>query len=232
MKAISSTPMSNLIGCVFKELRYERGVDQDFVALRLGLSVSTVSKIELGNVSVTVESVYRLCELFGIDMIDFFRFIDDAKNYLDSIGVKVYVDKSLKVKAVDKRVVSYEIEKKYEDMADIILPPSAIELSRIMDMDAIFSEEILAKIKSKRIEKSGSNLVITKTHDSSYEKSEAKEDTQQDGYDLPILHIKQLYVLLEDFFAENTVPLSVQTQNNINEMYRQAELRKKNRKQN
>lgn len=230
MKAISSTPMSNLIGCVFKELRYERGVDQDFVALRLGLSVSTVSKIELGNVSITVESVYRLCELFGIDMIDFFKFIDDAKNYLDSIGVKVYVDKSLKVKGLDKRVVSYEIEKKYEGMADIILPPNAIDISRTMDMDAFFSEENIAEILS--MEKPKSNLVDNEVHDSSYKKTEAKEDTQQDVYDLPILHIKQLYILLEDFFAENTVPLSTQTQNNINEMYRRAELRKKNRKQN
>ena len=111
MKATSSTPMSNLIGCIFKHLRNERFADQELVALRLRLSVSTISKIELGNVRITVESIFRLCELFGIDMIDFFKYLNDAKEYLESRGVQVYVDRSLKVKGVDKRVVSYEIEK-------------------------------------------------------------------------------------------------------------------------
>ena len=36
---------------------------------------------------------------------------NDAKEYLESRGVQVYVDRSLEVKGVDKRVVSYEIEK-------------------------------------------------------------------------------------------------------------------------
>lgn len=111
MKATSSTPMSNLIGCIFKHLRNEQFADQELVALRLGLSVSTISKIELGNVGITVESIFRLCELFGIDMIDFFKYLNDAKEYLESRGVQVYVDRSLEVKGVDKRVVSYEIEK-------------------------------------------------------------------------------------------------------------------------
>ena len=38
MKATSSTPMSNLIGCIFKHLRNERFADQELVALRLRLS--------------------------------------------------------------------------------------------------------------------------------------------------------------------------------------------------
>ena len=90
------------------------------------LSVSTISKIELGNVGITVESIFRLCEFFGIDMIDFFKYLNDDKEYLESIGVQVYVDRSLKVKGVDKRVVSYEIEKKYEGIATsgVILPPT------------------------------------------------------------------------------------------------------------
>ena len=44
-------------------------------------------------------------------MIDFFKYLNDAKEYLESRGVQVYVDRSLEVKGVDKRVVSYEIEK-------------------------------------------------------------------------------------------------------------------------
>ena len=60
MKATSSTSMSNLIDCIFKHLRNERFADQELVALRLGLSVSTISKIELGNVGISVESIFRL----------------------------------------------------------------------------------------------------------------------------------------------------------------------------
>lgn len=96
---------------VFLKFEIRKEVDQDLVALRLNLSVSTISKIELGNVSVTVDTIYRLCELFGIEMVDFFIYLEKAKNFLSESGVKVYVDKSMNVKGVEKRSVSYEIEK-------------------------------------------------------------------------------------------------------------------------
>lgn len=224
MKATSSTPMSNLIGCVFKHLRNERFADQELVALRLGLSVSTISKIELGNVSITVESIFRMCELFGIDMIDFFKYLTDAKEYLESIGVQVYVDGSLKVKGVEKRVVSYEIEKKYEGMAisGVILPPTAIDLSLILDFSDPDIEKIADKIKKSDKSKSGW-IIPNKTNDL----NEHPEVNENSTYDLPILHIKQLYILLEDFFEKNTVPLSKTIQQGIDEIYKKAELRKK-----
>lgn len=224
MKATSSTPMSNLIGCIFKHLRNERFADQELVALRLGLSVSTISKIELGNVSITVESIFRMCELFGIDMIDFFKYLNDAKEYLESIGVQVYVDRSLKVKGVDKRVVSYEIEKQYEGIATsgVILPPTAIDLSLILDLSDFDIEKIADKTEKLDNFENGWTM-LDRTNDL----NEHPEVNENATFDLPILHIKQLYILLEDFFEKNTVPLSKMIQQGIDEIYKKAELRKK-----
>lgn len=224
MKATSSTPMSNLIGCIFKHLRNERFADQELVALRLGLSVSTISKIELGNVGITVESIFRLYELFGIDVIDFFKYLNDAKEYLESIGVQVYVDRSLKVKDVDKRVFSYEIEKKYEGIATsgVILLPTAIDLSLILDLSD-FDIEKIADITEKLDNSENGWAMPDRTNDL----NEHPEVNENSTFDLPILHIKQLYILLEDFFEKNKVPLSKTIQQGIDEMYRKAELRKK-----
>ena len=216
MKATSSTPMSNLIGCIFKHLRNERFADQELVALRLGLSVSTISKIELGNVSITVESIFRMCELFGIDMIDFFKYLNDAKEYLESIDVQVYVDRSLKVKGVDKRVVSYEIEKKYEGIATsgVILPPTAIDLSLILDLSDFDIEKIADK--TEKLDNSENGWAMP---DRTNDLNEHPEVNENSTFDLPILHIKQLYILLEDFFEKNTMPLSKTIQQGIDEIY-------------
>ena len=222
MKETSTTSLNNVIGCIFKHLRNERCVEQDLVALKLGLSVSTISKIELGNVSITVESIYRLCELFGIEMLDFFIYLENAKNFLATKGVKVYVDKSMSVKEVDKRAVSYEIEKKYDGIGDIILPPTAIDITKLIDMDRldeILEEEGLSEeVKVKSFKTDSKNQPTQAVVDISEKK--IQEDTEI--YTLPQLHIKQLYVLLEEFFESNPVALSPSTQEFIEELYSAA----------
>lgn len=225
MKETSTTSLSNVIGCIFKHLRHERYTDQDLVALRLNLSVSTISKIELGNVSVTVETIYRLCELFGIAMLDFFIYLEKAKNFLSASGVKVYVDKSMNVKGVEKRAVSYDIQKKYEGIGEgVILPPTSIDYSKLLDLDSLKNA-----IECDEL----SELIYTKDRDSEKSdkiaalRSNTDKASNKESYDLPILHIKQLYILLEEFFEKNSIPLSSVIQQSIKEMYANAAEKRK-----
>ena len=153
----------------------------------------------------------------GSIIVDFFIYLDKAQDFLTSSGVKVYVDKSLKVKGVDRRVVSYEVEKKYEHMADIILPPTAVELEPLNAMlGEMFDgsvEEKLKEIEAKR------NDNVVRSDNSSLSKNEEQRQIVSEKYDLPILHIKQLYIILEDFFEENQMPLHPLIREDIKERY-------------
>lgn len=232
MKETSTTSLSNVIGCIFKNLRYERGVDQDLVALRLNLSVSTISKIELGNVSVTVDTIYRFCELFGIEMVDFFIYLEKAKNFLSESGVKVYVDKSMNVKGVEKRSVSYEIEKKYEGIGEegAIVPYNAIDLNKLMNFPSIEAALSVKKDDLSKTIKPDDNTSSNQESDkpvASDEKAKVEKAEKLKSYTLPILHIKQLYILLEEFFEKNSIPLNAFLQKNIEEMYEIAAEKRK-----
>jgi transcriptional regulator with XRE-family HTH domain len=60
------------IGKRIKELREKSGLNQEQIALFLGLDQTTVSKCERDERQFSVDSLEKLCDLFGCTMEEFF----------------------------------------------------------------------------------------------------------------------------------------------------------------
>lgn len=95
-------------------------------------------------------------------------------------------------------------------------------MSLILDLSDFDIEKIADK--TEKLDNSENGWTIP---DRTNDLNEHPEVNENSTYDLPILHIKQLYILLEDFFEKNTVPLSKTIQQGIDEIYKKAKLRKK-----
>lgn len=231
MQAIYAASLNDVIGCIFKRLRTERNIDQETVAKSLGVSVSTISKIELGNVSITVESIYMLCELYGIEMLGFFENLNKARDFLKSARVKIYVEKSVEVKSVDKRVVRYELNQKNEleknlalvtstvtstlatrvasKLASTVVGPAAgAAVSAVASGSAPIAIGAAISALALSLSKNNEKKQIEKIVEVPVVKNEKQIHNADDYVDLPIIYIKQLYIILEEFFESNPIPLA------------------------
>ena len=51
-----------------RELRKSRGISQSELAQAVGLNHSTIAKYELGNRSVNIDTIRKMCDYFGCSM--------------------------------------------------------------------------------------------------------------------------------------------------------------------
>lgn len=68
-----------IIGKRIKILRIEKGVSQIDLAKQLDLSQTNVSNIECGRIAVTVSNLFKIRNVLGCSMGDFFVDIDNRK---------------------------------------------------------------------------------------------------------------------------------------------------------
>lgn len=179
MKENSKTPLyatsiNVVIGCLFKYIRNQAKIDQEKVANAVGLSVSTISKIELGNLSITIEHIYLLCRAYQMPNIVFFSLLDEISKFLENNRIKIYVDKSTEVQNVDKRNV------KIEGHAGLL--GGTIGLLPIFPFGTVMALGGLAVSLWGAKKNIDENSIEEKT------------------YELPIMHNKQLYMSIEEFF--------------------------------
>lgn len=64
------------IGARIKIIRVTKGLQQMYVAKRIGVSQALLSNIESGRSTVTLETLFKLQEVFGCPMKSFFADID------------------------------------------------------------------------------------------------------------------------------------------------------------
>lgn len=58
------------LGSIFQKARQDAGLSQKDVADRLRLSRSCIANWEQGKRQITIDDVYRLCDLYGLDIND------------------------------------------------------------------------------------------------------------------------------------------------------------------
>lgn len=137
-----------VIGCLFKYIRSQAKIDQETVANAVGLSVSTISKIELGNLSITVEHIYILCKAYEIqNPFRFFEILEKAIEFLENKRVKVYMEK-VEVQSIDKRTVTLGAIGAVAGVGAVI---SATIPSFVALATTIVTSSLLAKKKQKEL---------------------------------------------------------------------------------
>lgn len=72
------------IGKKLKELRLSRGLRQNEVADKVGLSRATISNVEVGNRGLSIESLQKFCELYNIS-IDYFGI--ETKSFNEAVDL-------------------------------------------------------------------------------------------------------------------------------------------------
>lgn len=79
-----------ILGNTIRNLRNEHGWSQDELAHKIGVYQSHIGKIERGEVNVTIDSLEKLVNAFGISFEELFRAIQltsDSKDTSVSIGI-------------------------------------------------------------------------------------------------------------------------------------------------
>ena len=54
-----------------KRLRYEKGYTQEEIAMKLGISQATYSRLESGQSKLDVEMMYKIVKVYGLDFKEF-----------------------------------------------------------------------------------------------------------------------------------------------------------------
>lgn len=86
-----------------KQIRIEKGVNQEVIAEKLNITSSSWSRIESGTHSLKVNQLAKIAELFDMEVIDLFTY------------PKKYVDASLLDKA-NKISVTFEVGPENRDV--------------------------------------------------------------------------------------------------------------------
>lgn len=81
------------IGKELKELRNARGWRQIEVAEKVGLSRSAISNIESGHRSLTLTTLKKFCEVYGID-ISYFGI--ETENFNEAVDLTMRLEKIFK----------------------------------------------------------------------------------------------------------------------------------------
>ena len=64
------------LAAVLKQLREQRGITQEMLAYRAGLSVGTLGRIEVGRTAPSWDSVQRIIEALGVTLADLAAVIE------------------------------------------------------------------------------------------------------------------------------------------------------------
>jgi len=77
---MSETLMNSAVGQHLRQCRKQRGISGNLLAKRAGLSQSTISAIEHGHKSPTVQTLSKLCGAMNLSLEDFFAGISPSSS--------------------------------------------------------------------------------------------------------------------------------------------------------
>ena len=66
-----------VIGKELKNLRVEKGLSQEQLALSVGLDRTYISSVELGKRNVTIASLEKILKGLDLTVLDFFEYVKD-----------------------------------------------------------------------------------------------------------------------------------------------------------
>ena len=71
----------NVLGNNIQQARLRRGLTQDQVATRLGLTQNHYGRYERGEVQPSIDKLYQICEILSVPIEDMFRGTYDPANF-------------------------------------------------------------------------------------------------------------------------------------------------------
>ena len=100
------------VGQRIKELRSRRGIAQTELAKMIELSQTNLSNIERGRTGVTLQNLFKIQEVLGCRMADFFADADvAATSAKQQAGSSVSIDDAIKVLQMIKELGSSETKR-------------------------------------------------------------------------------------------------------------------------
>ena len=97
------------VGQRIKELRSRRGIAQTDLAKMIELSQTNLSNIERGRTGVTLQNLFKIQEVLGCSMVDFFTDADSTPTSVkQQAGSSVSIDDAIKVLQMIKEIGSSE----------------------------------------------------------------------------------------------------------------------------
>lgn len=114
---LNSDVLYEKIGKRIKELREgsEAQMSQQQLADILGLTRTSITNIEQGNQKITLDTVYKFCEHFRIDVAEFLPAVDSVVVPEQSVHVEIgdkWHELTPKVGAVVKRLTSHSTKRR------------------------------------------------------------------------------------------------------------------------
>lgn len=85
--------INKVVGSNIQKIRTKRGMTQDELANKLSITRITLSKIERGQQNITLNRLYDISLLLGVNIIDLFPTIDN-KNEIIKFESIDYLDKN------------------------------------------------------------------------------------------------------------------------------------------
>lgn len=81
------------VGKKIREIRKERKISQMELAYSIGMSMNTISYIELGKISSKIDTLNKIANILNVDIFEFFDFDsqinNDRKNIIRNILLKL-----------------------------------------------------------------------------------------------------------------------------------------------
>jgi transcriptional regulator with XRE-family HTH domain len=80
---------SAVLGFVLSNLRKERGIEQGDMAIRMGLTQASYSRLEGGKSAFSVDQMYQAAEALDLSALTIIGALDKYSSHLESDGVHV-----------------------------------------------------------------------------------------------------------------------------------------------
>lgn len=68
------------VGLSVRQMRKQKGLSQDELALRADIDRSYVGRIERAEANITLDMLYRIAEVLGCEAVDFLPSREELKN--------------------------------------------------------------------------------------------------------------------------------------------------------
>ena len=79
---INEKGLHEAIGAEIKKIRKKKGFNQSDLAEKIGLERTSVTNIETGRQKATVTVLYKICDLFQIDIADLLPKVSDMATHV------------------------------------------------------------------------------------------------------------------------------------------------------
>lgn len=82
-----------VVGAVLARFRKNAGLNQEQAVEGTGISVSSLSRLEKGDYSLTMEQLFLICQRYGIKMADVVSSVEKTYANAQSQGVQIETEK-------------------------------------------------------------------------------------------------------------------------------------------